>query len=66
MAEVAEKLRFIAILVVMMMVVVMVTAQEADAPSPAMITGAASMAVMPSLAVGLMGSLIAYMACLFH
>ncbi|GLJ05295.1 hypothetical protein SUGI_0015560 [Cryptomeria japonica] len=56
----------LAVIIVMVMISVVFGAEEAEAPSPSLITGAASMAVAPSLAAALVGSLVAFLAFIFH
>ncbi|GLJ05307.1 hypothetical protein SUGI_0015760 [Cryptomeria japonica] len=68
MAGAAQNSIYALLLGVIMMVFMIssVLAAEADAPSPSPITGAAYLAGAPSLALGFVGSLIAFLACFFH
>ncbi|GLJ05302.1 hypothetical protein SUGI_0015630 [Cryptomeria japonica] len=56
----------LAVMMIMVMISAVFGAEEAEAPSPSLITGAANMAVVPSLAAVFVGSLIAFFACFFH
>ncbi|GLJ05293.1 hypothetical protein SUGI_0015530 [Cryptomeria japonica] len=65
MAGAAQNFTYLAVMVMAMMISAVFGAEEAEAPSPYMLTGAASMAFLPTLTEGFIGSLLAIFACLF-